>query len=319
MFVRSTLVALLCGAAVTTVQANEIAPARLFSWHVDGYAGIYGFLRDSFNPRVSPDRTALGLVARLNVPVTAGWNVQLDGAYDNDVNGLRFSLPGDPDDTRHDLESFGGATHLYWRDPERFAAGVFASYTHFETFDLTSYDPVGDTYTAGKFGNSRLSGGVEGQYFWGPVTLYGQGYVGERRGSAFVDTGLARAQLQYDFWGVRAIARYFPIANLKLEAEVGYAQEQISSNPDLSNYTTNTVRLAAQATYRFAETPFAIHARYQFEDPSQEGGEIFGIAPASTQKILVGLRMAFGSSTLLEEDRNGASLDTAQRNSVLRR
>lgn len=217
-----------------------------------------------------------------------GW-LDTDGGNDNGwVAGgaARINFPIDPrwniqgdlyadgawfDDG--DLNSYGGALHAYWRDPSSFALGAFAS--------VTGYG--GD---AGPKDFYSFSVGPEAQVYFDNVTLYGRAYYEQLRQSGFSE--------HIDMWGVRGVVRYFAQTNLRFDGEVGY---RFGGGSD-------TVALALQGNYRFDNTPWTVFGRYQFDHISVDTSNL------NLQKLILGARVTFGADTLLDEDRNGATMDT---------
>ena len=179
---------------------------------------------------------------------------------------------------------YGGAVHSYWRDPSAYALGGFASLTGF----------------GGDIGDENIDSfavGPEAQAYFGNVTLYGQVYYGQLRA-----TGESE---HYDNWGGRGVVRYFAQDNLRFDGELGFAR--------LSGFGNHldTVSGAAQAMYRFSGTPLSVFGRYQFDRLSAGG------ISENIHKYVIGLRGSFGSDTLLDEDRNGATMDTYRPNIIL--
>jgi predicted porin len=115
-----------------------------------------------------------------------------------------------------------------------------------------------------------------------------------------------------DLWGVRGIVRYYATPDLRLEGELGYQKIDFSEffEPDLKTFSA-----AAQATYRFSGTPWSVFARYQFEHVTEDFGPVD--LSANVHKVIVGLRLNFGTGTLLDEDRNGATMDTVRPSAIL--
>jgi hypothetical protein len=202
-----------------------------------------------------------GGAARGNYAFTNHWNAQVD-------------LFGES--TRYDnfnVDSIGAGGHVFWRDPNRFAFGVFGSVTSiYSGPDIKEYLV-----------------GPEGQVYFGDMTLYGQAYYGQLD----ADFGL-----NVDIWGARGVVRYFMHDNFKLEGEVGFRNLSEGGN-DLDIWT-----FAAQADYRFADSPFSVFGRYQFDTLSEGSGEDLDV-----HKYIVGFRGTFGAKTLKEEDRYGATMD----------
>jgi hypothetical protein len=145
-----------------------------------------------------------------------------------------------------------------------------------------------------------LSAGPEAQVYFGNFTLYGQAYYGELD---LRDTGFQRA---FDFWGGRGVVRYFALPNLRFDAELGYRRLDI----DFGSGHLDTVIAAVQAMYRFESTPISLFGRYQFENNLGESSD----ENLETNKFTVGVRASFGTETLFDEDRYGATMDTHRTN-----
>ncbi|MBW3098103.1 hypothetical protein [Pseudohoeflea coraliihabitans] len=178
-------------------------------------------------------------------------------------------------DDGDDLTGVGGAFHVFWRDPSAYAVGVFAT---IEGVDLVSDDIT--SYTVGP----------EAQLYLGNITLYGQAFFGQ------ADYGGPDA----DIWGVRGEVRYFATENLRFDAELGYR------TADFGPGSLDTFIAATEVAYRFDGTPFSLFGRYQFDHTSVSGGG----PEFDTHKFTAGVRVTFGAGTLLDEDRNGATMDT---------
>lgn len=235
-----------------------------FSGHIEGYVGGIRFSGDGD----SEDAWIFGGAARANYAFTSHWNIQ------GDLFG---------ESTRFDdfnFDHLGAGAHLFWRDPNRFALGVFGSVTSIGSFeDIKEYLI-----------------GPEGQVYFGNLTLYGQAYYGQIDGFGGDSV---------DIWGGRGVARYFLHDNFKLEGEVGF-RTYSGFGDDVDVWT-----FAAQADYRFADSPFSVFGRYQFDTLSGD------IPDLDTHKFLVGFRGTFGAKTLMEEDRYGATMDLPSSTSIL--
>jgi hypothetical protein len=177
---------------------------------------------------------------------------------------------------------YSAALHGYWRDPGSFSVGAFANWQG------TSFDgEMSDLYA--------LMAGPQAQIYFDKVTLYGQAYFGQLRSTS--------SDQQFGTWGVRGVARYYMQPNLRLSAEAAYFSVDIDSG-------INTVALAAQGDYRFDNSPISVFGRYQFEKLSVSGTSF----AFDSHKLSVGLRLAFGTGTLLDEDRSGATMDIFRSN-----
>lgn len=176
-----------------------------------------------------------------------------------------------------DLNSYGGALHAYWRDPSRFALGAFAT--------ISGYG--GDAAPEDFY---SFAVGPEAQVYFDNVTLYGQVYYGQVRQSGFSEHA--------DIWGARGVVRYFAQPNLRFDGEIGYRSVDISDGAD-------SVMLALQGNYRFDGTPWTLFGRYQYDHVTVSDN-------IDIHKLVLGVRATFGADTLLDEDRNGATMDVAR-------
>ncbi len=234
-----------------------------FSGHIEGYLGGVWFDADFADE--TENGWIFGGAARANYALTDRWNVQ------GDLFGESLRIDGSNFDT------LGAGGHVFWRDPNSFAAGVFASVSS-----------VGSL-----FGIREYVVGPEAQVYFDNLTLYGQLYYGKLDAEEF--------PIDADIWGARGVARYFLHDNFKVEGEVGYRTLDFGEG-DLDQWT-----LAAQADYRFDNTPFSVFGRYQFDNYSGDGeGDL------NSHKLLVGFRGTFGADTLKAEDRFGATMDLPQ-------
>lgn len=201
----------------------------------------------------------------------------------------RWNLQGDLtydrvwDDSLY-LDGIGTAIHGYYRDADSFAAGAFATY---KSYGSGSNGPTMYDYTVGP----------EAQVYFGNLTLYGQAYYGKFHINTF----------RLDEWGVRGIARYFVQKNLRLDAELIFDRTDLPFGNTVDIYGA-----AVQAMYRFDDTPWSVFGRYQFERTKIDAFE-----DRDTQKFVIGLRASFGSMSLFDEDRNGATMDTYRPNTLI--
>lgn len=270
-----------CIAALATASyaADSVAPTpEAAIRHVSGYGEIYGagVWIDEFD---EGDIWGFGGAARINVPFAERWNAQGDLVAD----AIDF------DDTR--VHGIGGVFHLNWRNPASYALGGFAEFKTYGISEATDQD-IWDWKV-----------GPEAQVYFANLTLYGQAYYG----------GLEAELLPYDvdLMGVRGVVRYFAQDDLRFDAELGFHRTSLSVGGFDADF--DTVAVALQATYRFTDTPWAVFARYQYENVSfSEASDSLDL-----QKLSIGLRASFGSTTLLDQDRNGATMDTYRPNFVL--
>lgn len=266
--------------ATSAFAADPTVPVQETVRQVSGYGQVYG--GGLWLSELSDETFwAAGGAARINVPYAERWNAQGDFTVD------AIGQDGDS------LHGIGGAAHVFWRDPASYAFGGFVQAS---TYGFSS-GPDQDIWD--------WKVGPEAQAYFGNVTLYAQAYYG----------GLEAQLLPFDvdLMGVRGVVRYFAQDNLRFDGELGFHRTKISVGSLEANF--DTIAAALQATYRFDGTPWSVFGRYQYENISISEGP--GSASLDSHKLMVGLRASFGSSTLIDEDRNGATMDTFQPNFVM--
>ena len=208
----------------------------------------------------------LGGIGRVNVPFDERWNFQGDAMIDhNEMDG--GSVTG--------LSGFG---HVYWRDPNSHAIGIVGGITEL----IVSADG-GDTEDAQLF-----SIGPEAQVYLDNITVYGQASytLAEADGNSM------------DIFNLRGVGRYFFNPNLRLDGEVGFSW--VDGDGDSVDIWSG----ATQLTYRLANSPVALFGRYNIDNLSSGGDDLW------VHTFMAGFRTTFGAKTLLEEDRYGATMDT---------
>jgi hypothetical protein len=252
---------------------QPIAAETVVTPHISGYGELYlGGLR--FPDGNDDTVRAGGGAGRVNIPFAGRWNLQGDLTYDRIWQ-----------DDFH-LDGTGAAIHGYYRDPDNFAAGVFAAYKSYGSNflrDVSVYD---------------YQVGPEAQVYLGNLTLYGQAYYGQ-----FTFDSEHFDIERFGQWGVRGVARYFVQKNFRLDAELDFHRTAAFFDEDMFD-------AAVQATYRFDDTPWSLFGRYQFERTTVSASGY------SSHAFLIGMRASFGSNSLLDEDRNGATMDTMRPNGV---
>lgn len=209
----------------------------------------------------------------------AGGTARLNVAFAERANVQGDLFVNHTSSTDGDIASYGGVAHLYWRNPSAFAIGGFGQITRFNVY------PDAETY--------RYGG--EAQYYLSKATLYGQVWAGKT-----LDTSIPYS---FNLVGVRGVVRYYPMDNIRLEGEVAF--ERASGG----GVSIDGVTLAAQANYRFSDSPLGLYARYQYDHYTSN------IPPpdAGIHHFVAGVRLAFGAPTLQAEDTGGATM-TAYRN-----
>ena len=147
--------------------------------------------------------------------------------------------------------------------------------------------------------NRRYFIGAEGQYFLGAVTLYGQ--VAYQDYSIINTTNVDVGGTGFNLAGQ---VRYFATPDLMLALKADY--EKLNGTGEANGIDVSSWRVGGRAEYRFAATPISA-----FGDLSYRSSEVSynSTYKENETRALVGLKLNFGSKTLFERDRSGASLD----------
>ncbi len=209
-----------------------------------------------------------GGVGRVNVTFDQRWNgegeIFADRLFNDEGN----------------ITSFGGAAHLYWRDPASFAAGAFAS--------------VNGLWGNGEHFATHWRVGPQAQFYTDRATFYGQAWYGQEHGVGIPDPMTE--------WGARAIVRTFVTDNLRLDAELTYV--------DINDSFVDAAGVigAVQVNYRFTNQPWTLFARYQIDHPLEDATFV-----GDLHRVHLGARWSFGGSTLKDDDRNGATMEAPTR------
>jgi hypothetical protein len=185
--------------------------------------------------------------------------------------------------------------HANWRNPGTGLLGIFGGAGDATTFFTTANIRHG------------LIGG-EGQLYWGPVTLYGQGGYASTLGqisSGFFDS--------FQAWFVRGTARVYVNPNFRLEGTVYYADGDIDFVPTVLNTSVDfkTWLWRAKAEYKFATSPFSIFALYEGSrtDIDRASAGTTTTQRVTDNRVMGGIRLYLNENTLQFNDRNGTTLD----------
>ena len=196
-----------------------------------------------------------------------GLGLQVDNLIDNQ------SIGGTAKIRTNDL-----ALHGFFRQ-QNFLVGLIHQTRNFKATDIglgsgSTTLPLDRTFT-----------GVEGQYDFGPVTVYGL------TASDKLSTGFIGDQTLSGRTSVLE-ARYF--FNDNLRTDLSYATSKFSDVGDVKNGTT-TLGLE----YKFNSSPLSAYAKYQ----NMNGTFI------DTKRFVVGINLSLGKETLKARNSSGASLN----------
>ncbi len=241
---------------------------------LSGGIGIHRFGIDEFQ-----DGAALSAAAGVSGVLTP----VLDGQAEVSLAYIRTDF-----DTSIDTRlEFDGALHVFKREPGAYLLGGLVQLgLRNETIEIEDETESASATTAWA--------GLEGQAYLDGVTLYGQFGVMKaayERDDPFTFTGLFAS----------AEVRYFLTDNFRVDVH-GLA---VSMRSDQYDGGQTTWGAGIGAEYRLADTPVSVFGTADLFR-SAAGLQEFGDA-----RIMVGLKFNIGSETLLERDRNGASLKPA--------
>lgn len=144
-------------------------------------------------------------------------------------------------------------------------------------------------------GTYRVGGFYAAEEFQGS-TLNTFGAVAQKYFDKATVTGTASYGSVYDadIWSVKADVAYYATDALRLNAGVGY-----SNNEDAYGFDADAVELNVGAEYQFAASPYSVFAGYTYADSDDLAVE--------ANAIKVGVRYNFGGN-LQARDRAGAGL-----------
>jgi len=202
-------------------------------------------------------------------------NLPLGDMLNFEAEGRGTSASGGSD-AYSTYSDWGAYAHLYWRDPQRFAFGIFGGGS-----DLTAR-----SITHG----ALVLGGGEAQAYLGNFTLYAQG-------AAFQSTAKS-GWLYFNGWLARGTVRFFATPNFKLQFDGQWAAINAALN-------TTALTLIGSAEYRFSGTPWSVFSSVRWDQLAVQGG-----LQGTNTTVLVGVRGYFGAGgTLLDNDRNGPPMN----------
>lgn len=283
---------ILSGLVIGSAQAQSNNSSGTFDTFISGGLGWGGLNTNGVNP--TQDNGLIGQ-ARVSGAYTdkTGLGGQMDVVYSSQ------SISNTYIETLN-MSAFDIAAHLFYRN-ENLLGGAFMQR---RTVNLS----YGNMNVSAPVINTNMYG-VEGQAYVGNVTLYGQ--VGGQTMQSIYNGGTN---------GISGVigsleARYFIKENWRVEAGYSYAGLS-TSNVNYSDipFKTNSNTFLVGSEYRIENTPVSLFAQYEYSNqayPSYYEGS------SNTSRALVGFKVSFGTGTLLQRDRSGATLNPIRNNSSL--
>jgi hypothetical protein len=230
----------------------------------------------------------VGGAARINAWLAPAWSTQFDlsgevvfpnkgsGGYSSNVSTQTL------------------AGHLDWRDPSRGLLGLMVGL-------------AGTNDYAGTGQDWSFFFGPEAQLYWGNFTFYAQGGL-LRQLSGYYGPDYNDDYKMDNIWFAQLAGRYFWGPNTKLEGSVGYIDGGIWGTKYYGHdYDAKALTYSAEVEHRFDQSPLSVFGRFSgftSDDYYVTGGS------SSEYAGMLGVKVHFGSGTLLSEDRTGATLKT---------
>lgn len=213
------------------------------------------------------------------IDLGSGLGLQGDIAYQS----YRFNtnLPA-----TYNFSDLTGALHLFYRDPAAYLFGGFVQVTHQgQYYSADGNDPFGV--------RTRSIVGAEGQLYLDNLTLYGQaGLMHEDLGNdSYTQTGAF----------LTGQARYFLTPDFKVDLHGMAARLTGSPLPGNSDFTKLGVGIGAE--FKLPESPLSTFAALDYNRISSYYYD------HDETRLSVGLKVNFGTGSLLDQDRSGASLN----------
>jgi hypothetical protein len=258
-------------APAPVVQAAPVSPFDAFVSFGLGYG---------FGEMGNEDNSGFAVETRgsFEANFAGSYGAQVDAAYSKAWNDSDAYGDNSPTDATV-------AGHLFWRDQRVASFGVITQYTS----SKTKFDNYGTYATDNYFA------GVEGQYFFGPLTAYLQAAYHYADSDALGDG---------DGFTVAGQLRYFATPDWKFALKGSY------DTVSLQETDKDTWSVGLRTDYRLgqlATLPVDLYAEVAYSEAKYDS---LSIDKDQDTKVMVGVTFNFDSSkSLLERDRNGASFD----------
>jgi hypothetical protein len=126
---------------------SDVAAAQQLPEPLPAVDGINAKI-DGYSGGANHSNGFYGANGSLSVPLAQQWGLQLDGGVGSDQS----------------IGTFGGAGHLFWRDPSIGLLGAYGSYSHWNGFDTLSLGHI--SANTGRFA-------AEGEYYLNRWTISG--------------------------------------------------------------------------------------------------------------------------------------------------
>ncbi len=285
-------------AIAADLPSKKSAPTPPVFSGIDAFGSVAaGYNWGNFSaPGSSLDANGMNLAGRatFSAPVSGLIGFQADGTLDRNVNKLPGAMLGGDKDTNLIRTTGDLAAHVYLRN----STGLIGVIGQASASELN----------IGFLSDRRYFAGLEGQYFIGNTTLYAQAaYQNANFGftTGMFGGGSSSLGLSADGVTVLGQVRHFLTPNAMIALKGGYEVVETTTDLGGGSLRHSAWMVGAKGEYRFDKSPVSA-----FVDVDYRKGEFnTGGSKESETRGMLGLKYSFGSTTLIERDRNGASLD----------
>lgn len=222
------------------------------------------------------DFSSITGMARVNLPYSDRINLQLDLFGDGSLDSGIFSGKGSG------YGNFGAGAHINWRDPAQGLLGIFAATGRLWDVFPTNNSPA-------------VMAGLEGQYYCGQWSFYGQAGYMDSDGFFMENAGF-----------LRGLASYYATPKLKIRGGLAYIDGEAQFGPGTVNATAWAWEAGGE--YWFGRTmPIAVTLKYQGRDTEEH---VSPFNPSlNTSEVTLGLTFLFGGDSIEDADKNGNSTE----------
>lgn len=295
LYLSSCALALLAASAASAADLGRapapmptVAPATVFDAYVSMAAG-YSWGKNTLYD-VDNDGVRLQGRGSFSYNFAPTYGFQGDAVFGRDW--AKYS-EDDDDDLKDPTTDITLASHLFWRDPSVGAFGLLAQYTGMKTrFDYGGSSSFStDT--------DHLLAGIEGQYFLGAMSLYGQ------LAYHYADTNYYDA----DGGGVSAVAqlRYFATPDWMIGIKGGYDRVTLSGDIPVDMIAT-TWLAGVRTEYKPSGSPFSFFGEVTYSDAKLRF-EGYESSSDRETRAMIGFKYNFTAPSLLDRERSGSSFD----------
>jgi len=283
-------------ASAADFEPEEVIRGLVVGGEVESFSGVtfYNGGDNGEEVQFSDDdyQFVSGILGRLSLPLGDNLSAQMDGEFEYSSDALSGSRQDDLFDY-----SFLAGGHLSWRNPETGLFGGFAAFG-----GASGDDENGD----GSRANTFYAVGGEGQFYADNLTFYLQG--GYIDGATDASVPAVDEQALRDAFFGRGVVRWFLDPDTRLQAEVAYVEGDTDVDDDRADMTI--VEWGVRYDTVIRDLPilgdrnvFVGYRGAHYDKDGEDPGEF------SDHTIMVGFTHRFGTQTILETDRYGATLD----------